>query len=54
MNTNIIYREEPSEAIGKYMEIHNTLKPSFVKVVCKDALEIIIKQDCIFYDRESD
>ena len=54
METNLIYKEECYQIIGKCMEVHNELGPGFLEIVYKDALEIVFQQDKIAYSRERD
>lgn len=48
----LIYKEESYQIIGKCMEVHNELGHGFLEIVYKDALELIFRQDGIFYERE--
>lgn len=50
--SNIIYKEESFEIIGKCMEVHNNLGPGFLEIVYKDALEYEFKKAGIQYKRE--
>ncbi|MCO5248413.1 MAG: GxxExxY protein [Chitinophagales bacterium] len=52
MGKEIIYKEESYQIIGKCMEVHNELGHGFLEIVYKDALELIFRQDSIFYERE--
>lgn len=52
MAADIVYREESYLIIGKCMEVHNALGHGFLEIVYKDALEIVFRQDEIFYERE--
>lgn len=52
METEIIYKEESYLIIGKCMEVHNALGHGFLEIVYKDALEIVFRQDNVFYERE--
>ena len=54
MDTNIIYKDECYQVIGKCFEVHNELGHGFMEIVYKDALEIVFKQDGIPYEREKD
>ncbi|HRP88976.1 MAG TPA: GxxExxY protein [Edaphocola sp.] len=54
MDTNLIYKEESYQIIGKCMEVHNKLGHGFLEVVYKDALEIVFNQDKIFYERDKE
>ena len=54
MSTNIIYKEESFLVIGKCMEVHNELGHGFLEIVYKDALELVFKQDDVFYEREKE
>jgi len=49
---DILYKEESYQIIGKCMEVHNALGHGFLEIVYKDALELVFKQDGIFYERE--
>ncbi len=37
--SNIIFKEESYQIIGKCMEVHNNLGAGFLEIVYKDALE---------------
>lgn len=50
--TNLIYKNESYQIIGKCMEVHNELGHGFLEIVYKDALEYVFGQDGIFYERE--
>jgi GxxExxY protein len=54
MDTNIIYKDESYQVIGKCMEVHNVLGHGFMEIVYKDALEILFKEDNILYEREKE
>lgn len=54
MNTNILYKDESYEIIGKCMEVHNELGWGFLEVVYKDAIEVILQQNLIPYQREEE
>jgi GxxExxY protein len=54
METNIVYREESYQIIGKCMEVHNELGHGFLEVVYKDALELVFDKSEIFYEREKE
>jgi len=42
--TDLIYKEEAYEIIGKCMEVHNNLGAGFLEIVYKDALEYEFKK----------
>ncbi len=50
--TELIYKEESYEIVGKCMEVHNNLGPGFLEIVYKDALEYEFKKAGIPYERE--
>jgi len=50
--TDLIYKEESYEIIGKCMEVHNNLGAGFLEIVYKDALELEFKKAGIPYERE--
>jgi len=50
--TDILYKEESYNIIGKCMEVHNNLGAGFLEVVYKDALELEFSDNLIPYDRE--
>ena len=54
METDLIYKKESFQIIGKCREVHRELGHGFLEVVYKDALEIAFKQDNIFYEREKE
>jgi GxxExxY protein len=54
METNIIYKEESYQIIGKCMEVHNELGHGFLEIVYKDALELLFDESNIFYEREKE
>ena len=47
-----MFKEESYQIIGKCMEAHNELGHGFLAIVYKDALEVLLKRDDIFYERE--
>ena len=49
---SLIYKEESYEIIGSCMEVHNELGHGFLEIVYKDALEVVFRQNNIFYERE--
>lgn len=51
-NKDILYKTESFRIIGLCMKVHNTLGKGFKEVVYKDALEIELKHNVIFYERE--
>ncbi|GGE18554.1 GxxExxY protein [Psychroflexus salis] len=52
MSREFIYKEESYKIIGRCMEVHNELGHGFLEIVYKDALELVFKQDDIFFERE--
>ncbi len=50
--TNIIYKEESYQIIGKCMDVYNNLGAGFLEIVYKDALELEFKKADIPYERE--
>ncbi len=50
--TEIIYKKESYQIIGKCMEVHNNLGPGFLEIVYKDALEYEFNQAGIPFERE--
>ena len=50
--TDLIYKEESYQIIGKCMEVHNNLGAGFLEIVYKDALELEFKKSGISYERE--
>jgi len=52
--TDIIYKEESYQIIGKCFEVHNNLGPGFLEIVYKDALEYEFKNAGIPYSREEE
>jgi len=50
--TDIIYKEESYNIIGKCFEVHNNLGPGFLEIVYKDALEYEFRKAGILYERE--
>ena len=50
--TDLIFRKESFEIIGKCFQVHNNLGPGFLEIVYKDALEYEFLQAGIFYSRE--
>jgi len=49
---SLIYKEESYEIIGSCTEVHNELGHGFLEIVYKDALEVVFRQNNIFYERE--
>ena len=52
MNAGVIYKNESYSIIGLCMEIHNELGHGFSEVVYKDALEVLMQENGITYERE--
>ena len=50
--SDLIYKEESYQIIGKCMEVHNNLGAGFLEIVYKDALELEFKKAGIPYKRE--
>ncbi len=50
--TDLIYKEEAYQIIGKCMEVHNNLGAGFLEIVYKDALEYEFKKAEIPFERE--
>ena len=50
--SNILYKDESYEIIGKCFEVHNNLGPGFLEIVYKDALEYEFRKANIPYTRE--
>ncbi len=50
--TDLIYKEESYQIIGKCMEVHNNLGAGFLEIVYKDALEYEFKKIGIPFERE--
>lgn len=50
--SNIIYKEESYQIIGKCMEVHRQLGMGFLEVVYKDALELEFRKSGIPFERE--
>ena len=52
--TELLYKEECYEIIGKCFEVHNNLGPGFLEIVYKDALEYEFRKVNIPYEREKE
>jgi len=52
--SDLIYKEECYQIIGKCFEVHNNLGPGFLEIVYKDALEYEFKKTNIPYEREKE
>lgn len=52
--SNIIFKEESYQIIGKCMEVHNNLGAGFLEIVYKDALEYEFQKAAIPYEREKE
>lgn len=50
--TNLIYKDEAYEIIGRCIEVHNNLGAGFLEIVYKDALEFEFQKARIEYERE--
>ena len=52
--TDLIYKEESYQIIGKCFEVHNNLGPGFLEIVYKDALEYEFRKANIKFEREKE
>lgn len=52
--TDLLFKEESYEIIGKCFEVHNQLGPGFLEIVYKDALELEFQKAGIPYEREKE
>jgi GxxExxY protein len=52
--SEIIYKEESYDIIGKCMEVYNELGHGFSEIVYKDALQFEFKEDSTLYEREKE
>lgn len=52
--SDIIYKDESYQIIGKCFEVHNNLGPGFLEIVYKDALQYEFKKANIPYEREKE
>jgi GxxExxY protein len=50
----IVYKEESYQIIGKCIDVHRELGHGFLEIVYKDALEILFRQNGIFFEREKE
>ncbi len=50
--TEIYFKEESYQIIGKCMEVHNNLGPGFAEIVYKDALEYEFNRAGVPFERE--
>lgn len=50
--SELIYKDESYEIIGKCFEVHNNLGAGFLEIVYKDALEYEFRKAGIPFDRE--
>ena len=50
--TDLIYKEESYQIIGRCMDVHNNLGSGFLEIVYKDALEYEFRMANIPFDRE--
>lgn len=50
--SELVYKEESYQIIGKCFEVHNNLGPGFLEIVYKDALEFEFNKANIPYERE--
>ncbi len=52
--SDILYKDESYNLIGKCFEVHNNLGPGFLEIVYKDALEYEFRKANIPYEREKE
>lgn len=52
--SDIIYKDESYQIIGKCFEVHNNLGAGFLEIVYKDALEYEFKKANITFEREKE
>ncbi len=52
--SDLIYKDESYQIIGKCFEVHNNLGAGFLEIVYKDALEYEFKKTGIPYEREKE
>lgn len=52
--SDLIYKEESYQIIGKCFEVQNNLDPGFLEIVYKDALEYEFNKANIHYEREKE
>lgn len=52
--SDIIYKDESYQIIGKCFEVHNNLGPGFLEIVYKDALQYEFKKANIPFEREKE
>jgi GxxExxY protein len=52
--TDLLYKQESYDIIGKCFEVHNNLGPGFLEIVYKDALEYEFGLAGITYHREKE
>jgi len=52
--SELIYKEESYDIIGKCMEVHNNLGAGLLEIVYKDALELEFQRAGILYEREKE
>ncbi|MFC3417281.1 GxxExxY protein [Algoriphagus hitonicola] len=52
--SDLIYKEESYQIIGKCMEVHRNLGYGFLEIVYKDALEYEFRKSGINYQREKE
>ena len=50
--SDIIYKDESYQILGKCFDVHNELGPGFLEIVYKDALEYEFVKSGIQYERE--
>ena len=52
--SELIYKEESYQIIGKCLDVHNNLGAGFLEIVYKDALEYEFRKAGIPYEREKE
>ncbi len=52
--TELIFKEQSYQIIGKCFEVHNQLGAGFLEIVYKDALELEFRKENIPYQREKE
>ncbi len=52
--SELIFKEESYQIVGKCFEVHNNLGPGFLEIVYKDALEYEFKKSGIPFEREKE
>jgi GxxExxY protein len=52
--TDLLFKQESYDIVGKCFEVHNNLGPGFLEIVYKDALEYEFSSAGIAYQREKE